>query len=399
MHIALLSPAWPPEGNSNGIVTYAHWLRQGLRQQGCRVSVLAFAVAAGHDEPDVYPISPLSGIRRVASRLRRISSAFDAGHRVAAALKSVQAECPVDVIEMEESFGWARQVRDATRLPMVVKLHGPAFLHLAEEDLRTRAGQEKVRREGESLARSPVIVSPSRSHLNDTLARYRLRPAIAEHVVNPLGTRPETALWSPAGSASDVLLFVGRFDKIKGGDVVIRALRTLLESRPGLRLVFVGPDAGLLQADGSLVGVSRFIEGFDDPRLQAAVSVRGRLAPTEIDALRSQASCVLVPSRCESQGYTALEAMLQGCPVVCTNASGLDELVEHGVNGLKARVGDADDLAAQVSLLLDDRMLAARLGAEARRYVLRHHDPQAIAATMVSVYRRTVDLDRRSGHG
>ncbi len=108
--------------------------------------------------------------------------------------------------------------------------------------------------------------------------------------------------------------FVGRFDIVKGADLVLRAFRKVLQSRPSARLVFAGPDNGLLGADGIRVGIADFVASLQDPRLASAFHWRGRLPPQEIADLRVKAACVVVPSRRESQGYTALEAMLQGCP-------------------------------------------------------------------------------------
>src|SRR4029453_13737933 len=45
---------------------------------------------------------------------------------------------------------------------------------------------------------------------------------------------------------------------------------------------------------------------------------------------------------------TALEAMLQGAPVVAVRAGGVDELIADGSTGRLARAGDIDDLASQI---------------------------------------------------
>ena len=396
MHVALVSPAWPLEGKSNGIVTYVHWLREGLEKEGCRVSVLAFEVDEACRDPNVYRIDRADSMRRLFNRLTGRSSTYDGGYRIATTLRRLHRSVPVDIVEMEESFGWAINVSRSTRLPLVVKLHGPAFLHLLGEDLRTSDGRAKVRREGASLAHLPVVVSPSRRHLEETLSHYGIQPAVAEQVVNPLGLVSDVPLWNRTDHDAHVLLFVGRFDSIKGGDSVILSFRKLLQQRPHLRLVFVGPDRGLRQPSGRWVHIAEFIAELGDPQLSSAISVRGTLAPDEICRLRAKAACVIVASRRESQGYTALEAMLQGCPVVCTDAYGLDELIFPRVNGMKAKAGDADDLARQIACLLDDTSLAERLGGEARRYVLEHHDPQAVARAVLRIYRRTIALSSGS---
>jgi glycosyltransferase involved in cell wall biosynthesis len=84
--------------------------------------------------------------------------------------------------------------------------------------------------------------------------------------------------------------------------------------------------------------------------------------------------------------------MLHACPVVVTDTSGLSEVVEDGVTGLKAKPEDPEDLAARIERLLDDRGLARSLGAAGRAFVLREHAPAAVVARMLAVYRRAIEL-------
>jgi D-inositol-3-phosphate glycosyltransferase len=80
----------------------------------------------------------------------------------------------------------------------------------------------------------------------------------------------------------------------------------------------------------------------------------------------------LVPSRTESFGLVALEAAACGTPVVAAAVGGLRTLVEHGGTGFLVEGREPDDYAAPVQRLLDDRALAAAMGASAatraRRY-------------------------------
>src|SRR6185295_8476948 len=364
MHVALFTPAWPPGAVANGIVTYVAAMRAELLRQGHRVSLFSpdvrveasdvHAVAAGPSERVVDAL--------VARLGRRDRTVFDLGRTIAATIRRVHARDPIDVVEIEESFGWAGEVATSTSLPVVCKLHGPAFLTLVAAELATDLGREKVRREGEALARLPVIVAPSRFTLDETLAHYALRPAVAEHVVNPVAPPESLELWEAARCERDSVLFVGRFDAIKGGDLMVLAFQRLLARRPGARLAFVGPDPGVLRSDGSAVRLRDFIASLGDRALADAITTTGAVAPAQVAELRPRAAVTVVASRRESQGYTALEAMLQACPVVVTDTSGLSEIVEHGVTGLKARSDDPDDLAAQIERLLDDRELARSLG-------------------------------------
>ena len=399
MHVALYSPAWPPATHHNGIVTYVRWLRDGLRAGGHRVTVLTSVLDRAEADVDLVPETARRGpLASLFARARgeRVTIFNSAKREIAPALLRLHQRNPVDVVEMEESFGWAADVLAGTGLPVVVKLHGPAFLHLVEEDLATPFGQERVVHEGNGLMRTPFIISPSRCHLRDTIARYHLTPAIAEHVVNPLAIDTHTPLWSAESGERDTILFVGRFDKVKGGDLVVLAFQHLLRSRPTLRLVFAGPDWGLVQTDGSRIGFRDFLAKLADPALAAAIDYRGPLAPEQIGPLRTRALCVLVASRVENQAYTVLEAMLQGCPLVCTDNSGTSEMIEQGVTGLLATSDSPVDIALQLQRLVDAPELAQALGAAARQHALAVHAPAVVAARNVSVYERAIAIHARS---
>jgi len=399
MHVGLLSPAWPSSVYPNGIVSYVDCLRAELIRQGHRVTVFAVVVADACTDPSVFRVAPSLGARISEALARRVlgrrTSLFDFGRTIAATIASRHAVDPLDVVEMEESFGWPAHVAEDTGLPVVVKLHGPTFLTLAEEDLKTAFGAEKVRREGEALQRQQVLTAPSRCTLTDTVARYALHPALAEQVVNPLSAAADLPLWQLDRCDRDTLLFIGRFDKIKGADILLRAYAELLKDRPRLKLVFVGPDDGLRQSDGSFIHLREFVAALANPALERGLSYRGRLDRSEIPALRTSALVTVIPSRRENQPYTALEAMLQGCPVVCADTSGLSEIVVDGITGLKAQAQDPADLAAKIKRIVDDPALGETLGRAARAYVLEHHAPATVVRQTLDVYRRAIEMHGR----
>jgi sugar transferase (PEP-CTERM/EpsH1 system associated) len=81
-----------------------------------------------------------------------------------------------------------------------------------------------------------------------------------------------------------------------------------------------------------------------------------------------------------------LEAMAMGTPVVTTPQTRTAILAREGEHFL---IGEsADDFAAQVIRLLDDRDLAARIGAAGRQYVEEHHDWNRLAARLEEIYHR-----------
>ena len=397
MHIVLLSPAWPYGARPNGIVTYVHYMVKGLEARGHRVTVMSGDMESMHEGPRAARIPPPS---RLTQRLRRLLgrplTVFDGWRGVARAINRLDATDPVDVVEMEETFGLSAEVSQRVRATVVTKLHGPAFLSLVDEELSNDAGQRRVDVEGKALRTLQVITAPSLWTLDQTLAHYALQPAIARVVSNPIEDQPMLPLWDASRCDEQRILFVGRFDKLKGADLLVTAFARLAAIRPSLRLTFVGPDPGLVGSSGSKINLPEFVRSLGGPTLANRIDVFGQLGPAQIQLLRPQAAVTVVASRRENQAYTALEAMLQACPLVCTDSSGLSELVQHEVTGLKARSEDAADIATQIDRLLSSPRLAQKLGSAARAYVLEHHSPDEIARQTLDVYERAISLRSQS---
>src|SRR5436309_979647 len=101
------------------------------------------------------------------------------------------------------------------------------------------------------------------------------------------------------------------------------------------------------------------LTGWDKPA-PAGVEARGRVAPDELVRLYRTAAALVFPSVYEGFGQPPLEAMACGCPVACSNAASLPEVV-----GDAARLFDpesVEDMAAAVEDVLDNAAEWARRG-------------------------------------
>jgi len=399
MHVVLYSPSWPIESATSGIVTYVHWVRRELQRLGHQVSVIT-ANEERDEASGIYGID--HGVwRRLIRRLRLKLGldrdlVFEVGTMIADEAERIHRRSPIDVLEMEESFGWHARVIARRRFPTVVKLHGPAFLTIPEEEAAAEFVQRRIEAEGRGLATARAITAPSQCTLDNTLVKYGLEPAIGDKVVNPLGLDSATALWSSGSSRRDTILFVGRFDKTKGADRVLLGFRDLLRQRAEVTLTFVGPDVGIRDEDGRLVHFEDYASALFSASELSKIRYLGRRSQTEISTLRSEASLTLVASRWETQGYTALEAMLQGCPLVCSDTSGLSESVVHESTGLLFRGDDIPDMVRQMLRLLDHPDFAEGLGRRAREYVVATHSPSVVVAQTLAIYRAAIS-DFRHG--
>ncbi|MBY9081679.1 N-acetyl-alpha-D-glucosaminyl L-malate synthase BshA [Paenibacillus sp. HN-1] len=109
-------------------------------------------------------------------------------------------------------------------------------------------------------------------------------------------------------------------------------------------------------------------EGPDLPKIQAKIAemgledkVRFLGKQDEIAQVISLADLLLLPSEKESFGLVALEAMACGVPTVGSQAGGIPELVQHGVTGYLAPIGDTTSMADYAVRLLSDEKLAKQM--------------------------------------
>ena len=397
MHVALYSPAWPLERHPNGVVTYVHWMREELRRLGHRVSI--FTAQLDEPQTDVHVVQGSLG-QRIKSWLRGSDGPAERqilgfGQRLATTVLRVHRRTPIDVFEMEESFGWMADVQATTSIPTVVKLHGPAFLSLVEEELETPLAKAKIAREGRALMRMSCVISPAQHTLDEAIARYDLKPALALHIDNPLSLPPSAPVWALDRCDRKRLLFVGRFDKRKGGDVVLRAFDALASDDRSLQLTFVGPDGGVVDSQGHRLRFGDALETLC-PATGSRIDYRGGLDPGSIYPLRTDAYLTIVASRWENQSYTALEAMAQGCPLVSSDAGGQSEFVIDGSTGLLAKAGSDEELRKRIATLLLEPRRAAELGQRAREHVLAQHSPAAVVAKTLEVYEAAIGMCGRS---
>lgn len=165
----------------------------------------------------------------------------------------------------------------------------------------------------------------------------------------PLGVDLEQFKPLPAESAvqqepgqSPQILFVGRFDPMKGVDSAISAL-THLDGLPRPELVLVGGDG---QNSESRRRLERLV---GDLRLENRVHFAGSVDRLRMPEMYRRADMVVAPSYYESFGLVVLEALACGIPVAATPTGIAAEVIVPGLNGCLATAGDSRSLAGAIT--------------------------------------------------
>ena len=138
---------------------------------------------------------------------------------------------------------------------------------------------------------------------------------------------------------------IGRLDRQKGQDVLLKAAPSLLQKHPNLHFLLAGEETR-----GEEGFKAELINLVDSLRLSSAV----QFLPftKDVPRLLSGIDIVCLTSLSETYGLITLEAMAMKKPVVATNAGGVPEIVEEGVTGLLVPPSDPNELAHAIDMIL-----------------------------------------------
>src|SRR5690606_40276414 len=78
---------------------------------------------------------------------------------------------------------------------------------------------------------------------------------------------------------------------------------------------------------------------------------------SEIDKILCFSDLFLLPSKTESFGLAALEAMINGVPVISSNTGGIPEVSVQGLPGYLSDVGNIDEMSANALKILSDSLV------------------------------------------
>ena len=139
-----------------------------------------------------------------------------------------------------------------------------------------------------------------------------------------------------------------------GAPIVRKGFHHLLQAWRGLD----HPAAELIVCGQANAETAQLLERFPSRN----VHLKGHVDPLPY---LQQASLFVLPSLSEGFPKAVLEAMACGLPVVVTTVSG-STVVEDGVHGFVVPIGDVEQLADRIELLLERPELRNRMGAESR---------------------------------
>jgi glycosyltransferase involved in cell wall biosynthesis len=135
---------------------------------------------------------------------------------------------------------------------------------------------------------------------------------------------------------------VSRLSHEKGIDILVTAMPKILSHFPELRLLIIGD--GARKQDLQTLAL--------ELQCEHAITWAG-LQPKELlESYYTQMDIVVIPSRFEGFGLTAIEAMSYSIPVVASCVDGLAEVIEDGISGILVKSEDPDSLSDAIINLI-----------------------------------------------
>ena len=160
----------------------------------------------------------------------------------------------------------------------------------------------------------------------------------------------------PTADPRPRVVHISNFRPVKRIDHVMAIFDRVRRQQPArLLLVGDGPDLPLALRTARELGIAHLINAVG--------------AQEEVQPLLSVSDVFLLPSKEESFGLAALEAMACGVPVVAARVGGVPEVIEDGVSGFLHAPDAVDEMAASTLRLLRDPDLHRRMSEAAVRRV------------------------------
>jgi colanic acid/amylovoran biosynthesis glycosyltransferase len=159
-------------------------------------------------------------------------------------------------------------------------------------------------------------------------------------------------------SVPPLIISVGRLIPKKGFSALIRACGLLAERGKSFRCEIIGE--GPVESD--------LREQIEQRGLQRHVILAGPRPQSQLRRRLAAANVFVLPSVIDSEGgmdnlpTVIMEAMATGLPVVSTNIGGIPEMVIENETGFLVQPGDAPAMADAIEKVIDDPLLAQRLG-------------------------------------
>ena len=404
MHIVLANQWFPPESGWGGVAMWNYAMAHAYSQLGHQVTVVASRpsekVSAVRDVNgivvrrilirDVYRLRRLPLVGRYVRPLQQLWYSYQVAHT----LHAVHERQPIEVIEFADVNAEGLFYTRPTKTTVVVRCHTPTRVLnqgcLAGEVPYSTKLTELC--EQRFIQRAKHLTAPSADMARVIAQEYHVAPTKIQVLPNALAAEAFVSSPRERHDQDLMILYVGRLERVKGIDVLARAILQVAPQLPQVRFVLAGADRPTRER----LSVRQLLEKeFEAARLSERIQILGSISHEHMLELYRRADICVVPSLAyESFSYTCAQAMAAGVPVIASRVGGIPETVgEDG--GLIVEPGNSQALAEAIMKLARDRVLRQQFGAKGYQRARRNYLASEIAPQMLEYFQYAKDAQSR----
>jgi glycosyltransferase involved in cell wall biosynthesis len=394
LKIALVSQEYPPETARGGIGSQTYAKAKGLSIRGHNVFVISRSIDQNRHEIQEGNITVIRipGLENMLPLMTPVVEWLTHSMVVATELEKLHETESLDIVDFPEwgaeAYTYLLNRNEWTKVPTVIQLHGPLVMlaHTIgwpkiDSDFY-RLGSEM---EAECVRLADAVYSSSQCSTQWIRKHYDRQRKDMPTI--HLGV--DTAAFAPQAvfkNSNPTIIFIGKVVANKGINELVEAAINLRADFPLLKLRIIGG------------GEEKFFDSLKRRAQHAGcnelLDFAGYKQKEELPVELSKAHIFAMPSYYEGgPGFSYLEAMSCGLPVIGCEGSGVEEIVTSGVNGLLVPPRNTEALEDAIRTILRDENLMNNMSRAAREFALTFADRDKCLDTLESFYLSVVKQD------
>ncbi|THU33528.1 glycosyltransferase [Niastella caeni] len=305
---------------------------------------------------------------------------------------------PIHIIEspLWDIEGYITRLK-LPEIPFIVRLETTSML--LKEVLSGKTPKKDVLNEIEThfLEIADGYVFDSWSILKETERLYKVRfekkpYAVIHHGIDLKGIKsPEVPV--PVANGNCRILSVGRLEKRKGSDILVKEIMPLLlENVKGIEIHLVGKDSGEWDGFKEETGFTyhEYIHKHFKQYLNKQIFLYGYVSDEKLDTLYEKADIVFALSKYESFGLLYLEAMRKGKPLIVFETGAVPEIFDDGKDAIVIPLTEPHKVIDSVQRLKDNPALCHQIGQNGLQKLINRFSAERMAAECAVFFEKIV---------
>lgn len=387
MKIALVSQEYPPETARGGIGSQTYTKAHGLAALGHQVYVISRSITSDKQVTisGGVQVIRIPGMEKQLPEMSEPVQWLSHSLLVAAEIEALHAEVNLDIIDFPEwaaeGYAYLLNCTSWKKIPVVIQLHGPLVM-LAHTinwpDMKSSFYKVGCHMEATCIQMADAIYSSS--ECSAKWIRNYYKPSGNNIPVIHMGIDTSAFLEGAKKKYEQLTIaYAGRLVQNKGVEELVTAVILLSKEFNGLQLKLMGK------------GDEKFIKKIREIAYKAEaiemIDFVGFVDKENLAIEFLKAHVFAAPSYYEGgPGFVYLEAMACGLPVIGCSGSGVEEIINEGINGYLVPPKDVAALTDALRKMLSDVAGMERMGKNARAYVVREADSKYCVQKLEAFY-------------